>query len=86
MTNRIKFIDIARGLGIILVVFGHAIVPEIRNTSNIFMNIYKYIYIFHMPLFFYVSGVFAKFDFKKIFTKFLYPSEIKSLQTLVYKL
>ena len=74
MTNRIKFVDIARGLGIILVVFGHAIVPEIRNTSNIFMNIYKYIYIFHMPLFFFISGyVFEinkeKYSDKKLFIK-----------------
>lgn len=56
MSSRIKFIDLARGIGIILVVFGHAIVPEIRNSNSIFMNIYKYIYIFHMPLFFFISG------------------------------
>lgn len=47
MKIRIQWIDIAKGLGIILVIIGHSGAPDI---------IRKYIYGFHMPLFFIISG------------------------------
>lgn len=47
MKTRIQWIDIAKGLGIILVIIGHAGTPNIIG---------KYIYGFHMPLFFIISG------------------------------
>lgn len=43
--KRIKYLDIAKGIGIILVVWAHAKGPYER-----------YIYQFHMPLFFIISG------------------------------
>ena len=46
--NRLTYLDIAKGIGIILVVIGHSI----SNTSFVF----HFIYAFHMPLFFYISG------------------------------
>ncbi len=47
MDNRIEWIDIAKGIGIILVVAGHC-----------FYLGYSYpIYAFHMPLFFFLSGL-----------------------------
>ena len=45
--KRDKSIDIAKGIGIILVVYGHMNCP-IKNE----------IYLFHMPLFFFLSGYF----------------------------
>ena len=45
--NRYKYIDIAKGIGIFLVVFGHV-------THNIALR--EYIWSFHMPLFFFISG------------------------------
>lgn len=45
-------IDIAKGLGIFLVVFGH-------NTV-VFPVVFKLIYSFHMPLFFFLAGIFHK--------------------------
>lgn len=39
-------IDVAKGIGIFLVVFGHIIEGPVRG----------FIYLFHMPLFFYLSG------------------------------
>ncbi len=61
---RASFLDIAKGIGIILVVLGHTFgKPEI---------IYDTIYSFHMPLFFIISGYVYKpekyneFGFKKI--------------------
>lgn len=50
--NRIQYIDIARGLGLILLVAGHLFTLQ-ESTSNI-------IYSFHMPLFFLLSGLCIK--------------------------
>jgi polysaccharide biosynthesis protein PslL len=47
---RLAWIDVARGLGIILVVFGHENYGRLTNL----------IYVFHMPLFFYLSGYLHK--------------------------
>lgn len=50
---RYRFIDIARGIAIFLVVLGHSF-----PLANCPMN--KMILGFHMPLFFFLSGIFAK--------------------------
>lgn len=54
MSKRIEYIDIAKGIGILLVVMGH---NDFGLVSPFF---YKFIYAFHMPLFFFVSGMFFK--------------------------
>lgn len=48
MKNRIEYIDIAKGFGIILVIVGHCI------KTGMFIN--NWIYSFHVPLFFFISG------------------------------
>lgn len=53
MTDRNRAIDIARGLGILLVVLGHN--PLVWKDSG---EPYRVIFSFHMPLFFFLSGVF----------------------------
>lgn len=66
MTKRIKLFDIAKGIAILLVVFGHAL-QGIRDSEGItatssYSSIYyvcNVIYTFHMPLFFFVSGLFV---------------------------
>lgn len=55
MRNRYVNIDIARGLGILLVVLGHNWISF--NPKGELFNI---IYSFHMPLFFVLAGVFFK--------------------------
>ena len=47
--QRIAYIDIAKGIGIWLMVLGHQNISELTRT---------YIYSFHMPLFFLISGMF----------------------------
>lgn len=47
--QRVEYIDILKGFGIILVVLGHV-------TLN--SDLYHFIYAFHMPLFFIISGMF----------------------------
>lgn len=62
-------IDIAKGMCIFLMVMGHADVPEI---------VFKWIYSFHMPFFFIVSGMFfnpQKYNTWKLFLL----SRVKSL-------
>lgn len=44
--QRIEWIDTIKGIGIILVLIGHCNIP----------NINQYIYLFHMPLFYIISG------------------------------
>ena len=51
-TNRIYWIDNLRTLAILLVVFGHT-----NNTEAEIGNVVTYIYSFHMPLFFFISGL-----------------------------
>ena len=58
-TNRIEYIDVAKGIGIFLVVFGHVLwkgkyaIPYANSICNM-------IYSFHMPLFFVISGLCIK--------------------------
>ena len=56
---RLAWVDIARGIGILLVVYGHgqrSIDPTIMPPWMLIQN--RLIYAFHMPLFFLVSGLF----------------------------
>jgi fucose 4-O-acetylase-like acetyltransferase len=48
-------IDIAKGIGIILVVLGHN--PTVLQDKG---ELFRVIYSFHLPLFFFLSGVFLK--------------------------
>ena len=56
---RLTNIDIAKGIGIILVVIGHCI-PDATSVTGIsnpyFKILHSIIYSFHMPLFFFISG------------------------------
>ena len=54
MQERYSHIDIARGIAIILVVLGHCCSKNSGDDVN------RLILSFHMPLFFFISGVFAK--------------------------
>ena len=49
MKERINWIDLSKGFAILFMVIGHTNIPE---------SLSKYIWSFHMPLFFFVSGIF----------------------------
>jgi len=54
MSSRVGYIDIAKGLGILIIVLGH---------NNFFRNskeLYSIIFSFHVPLFLFLSGFFFK--------------------------
>ena len=73
MSKRIEYLDIAKGVGILLVVLGH------NDFEVISVFLQRLIYSFHMPLFFFLSGYFLNttipfFDFvKKRFNSLLKP-------------
>ena len=61
--SRLAYIDIARGIGIMLVVLGHTLAEanyHVQNSTVLFFG--QLIYSFHMPLFFFLSGMFFKPD------------------------
>lgn len=49
--KRIEWIDICKGLGIFLVVIGHTGIAKVSQTE------YDWIYSFHMPFFYMISGL-----------------------------
>lgn len=55
--KRINELDRIKGIAIVLVVVGHILAFVNGRFQYAFSNIiFQYIYIFHMPLFFWVSG------------------------------
>lgn len=58
-SKRLTYIDIAKGIGIVLVVVGHCI-PDATSPTGISIPAYRWlhdvIYSFHMPLFFFLAG------------------------------
>ena len=51
MTKRFNYLDITKAIGIILVIIGHI------NYTGYNYQIKKYLYAFHMPLFFIIIGI-----------------------------
>ena len=74
-SGRINKFDNLKGLAIVLVVIGHLI--YLKNTHEISL-IRNFIYIIHLPIFFFVSGYFSKVDdtqpvkaFKRLMVPFI---------------
>jgi polysaccharide biosynthesis protein PslL len=73
MSQRIAYIDIAKGIGILLVVLAH------NGLQLVSPFLHQLIYAFHMPLFFFLSGMFFKPEIsfwellKKRFNSLLLP-------------
>jgi len=57
---RFWFVDIARIYGVALMYYGHFIESYMKAGSAVAAMQYKFIYSFHMPLFFILSGYIAK--------------------------
>jgi fucose 4-O-acetylase-like acetyltransferase len=82
--NRITWLDHAKGLGIFLVVLGHTLRGLINSAmlepSMAIQFVDKWIYAFHMPLFFFISGLFIERSVSKPLNTFV----LGKLQTIVY--
>jgi fucose 4-O-acetylase-like acetyltransferase len=83
--KHIEWVDYAKGIGIILVVYGH-VARGVLNAglavdSEFVMLIDRLIYSFHMPLFFFLSGMFFIGSLGKRDTSSFI---INKLHTLIY--
>lgn len=89
MEKRLNYIDIAKGIGIILVVLGHSL--SSKSISG------RWIWSFHMPLFFFISGFcfnsekylkntsFAKTRIKQLIIPYIYFVILLILmETIIY--
>ncbi len=55
--NRIVSIDIAKGIAILLVIFGHTFRDSMRGDHFWCDYLYYYVYLFHVPMLFLLSGM-----------------------------
>lgn len=65
---RYQWLDVAKGIGIILVVFGHVLRGLIKSdiiNNDLFLYVDSIIYTFHMPLFMVLSGIFIVSSIEK---------------------
>jgi fucose 4-O-acetylase-like acetyltransferase len=67
--QRLGWIDTAKGIGIILVVFAHTLVPSLRDSHMSVKFLWIFIYNFHMPLFLFLSGLLFEMGLKKYSNK-----------------
>jgi len=61
--HRVLWVDFCRGICIIMVVFGHVTgglgAAKILPPDSVFLAMRAWVYLFHMPAFFLLSGLFA---------------------------
>lgn len=96
--KRVEWVDLAKGITILLVLFGHA-VQGIIDSNNLTLDsnnsslviVKQLIYGFHMPLFFFLSALFTGFLYrsykvviKQKFKRLLIPYFIWSLITATF--
>lgn len=81
--DRKSWIDIAKGIGIVLVVYGHVARGLFNADIPLNYEVYKYIdkliYAFHMPLFFFVSGYLYYFSIMKKSTFYVLKDKVRSI-------
>ena len=82
--QRVVWVDYAKGIGIFLVVLGHTIRGLVHSSilepSTAVQAVDRWIYAFHMPLFFFISGLFIYRSASKPLKDFL----VDKLQVIAY--
>jgi len=82
-SERISLVDYAKGIGILLVVVGHTLRGlngSILPNSAVVQAVDGWIYAFHMPLFFFLAGLFIERSVSRPSSKIL----LKALQGIIY--
>lgn len=69
MNDRYNYIDVARGIGILLVVIGHTITRDLAQSSILWRVVRLFIYTIHMPIFFVISGMLFELNIKRYICK-----------------
>ena len=77
--KRVVYFDYLKALLVFFVVVGHALDPYVDNVGAkaLFLTIYS----FHMPLFIFLSGYFAKWNWKKCVAYFLIYIFVSAIYT-----
>ena len=78
MKERYKELDLMKGIGILLVYLGHSFNLYGLKWNSLFLFLYRTTYSFHMPLFFFISGLLLNTDKKLDLSKF-YKGKLKRL-------
>lgn len=78
MKERYKELDLMKGIGIILVYLGHSFNLNNLEWNKVFVYLYRATYSFHMPLFFFISGLLSNTNNEINLEKF-YKGKIKRL-------
>lgn len=78
MKERYKELDLMKGIGIILVYLGHNFNLQGLEWNNLFLYLHRITYSFHMPLFFFISGLLSNTNTEISLEKF-YKGKIKRL-------
>lgn len=78
MQERYKELDLIKGIGIILVYLGHSFNLKELDWNIIYIYLYRTVYSFHMPLFFFISGLLSNTN-KNINLEKFYKGKIKRL-------
>ena len=81
--DRDAFLDIAKGLAIILVVVGHVVQGSSESFDDLLW--FRVIYSFHMPLFVFLSGAVAAIAFQSNTIQGGFGSAIKRAKTKISK-
>lgn len=64
-SKRLNYLDMAKGIGMLLVLLGHLQGDAIYTLSEYFQPMCVWIFSFHMPLFFIVSGILINHTYKE---------------------
>ncbi|KFI67187.1 acyltransferase family protein [Bifidobacterium magnum] len=88
MRQRIRFFDIAKGIGIICVVLGHSAMEAVMTSPTALANaLMTFCFSFHMPLFFLLAGYFMhperKFQWRKEARQLVYTYILTALVVIV---
>lgn len=78
MKERYKELDLMKGIGILLVYLGHSFNLNNLEWNKVFFYLYRSTYSFHMPLFFFISGLLSNTN-KEINLEKFYKGKIKRL-------
>lgn len=76
LKQRVAYYDNLKGILIVLVVVGHLLEPVAVSANMTTMQFVDFIYLFHMPLFIFVSGLFCKSICKKVFSELMWHCSI----------
>lgn len=80
--KRVKYIDVAKGYLMLLVIFGHVLIVLNPNYSKLYYTAPQaFIYVFHMPGFFIIHGII--FDVEKWRKRSVKNFVVRKLQTLI---